>query len=176
MRIAILSLLAASALAAPALAAGWHSYGAYDATAPIEGGPAGNDHVARLTSILLPDRFRARERGPRVIFGPVGKCRATGVIAPVLVHSTATRASVVLRAQVPGGSTYGAGRRGDAVYRLAKYRSNRLRGAYVRPTRIAGTWFVVRIRTDRRGRCPGVRDVLGIPLADALGTVRGSGY
>ncbi len=176
MRTALVTLLAAGVLAAPASADSWHTYGVYDATARIEDGPPGSDHVARLTSILLPDRFKVREERARLAFGPVGSCEVTGEIAPVLVHSTATRASAVLDAQVPGGSTYGSGRRSDAVYRLAKYKSNRLRGAYVRPTKIDATWLVVRIATEPHARCASIRDAIGTPLADALGTIRASGY
>jgi hypothetical protein len=176
MRGAPIAVLAASAFAAPAAAATWHSYSAFNGNAPVEGGSG--RHSARLTSIVLPDAFHVRKHPTRLTFGPTGACRATGVIAPVLVHSDATTAADVLREQVSGGTTYGSGTRGDAVYRIAKFPGGSLRAAYVRRTSLAQTWIVVRATTTPHATCHigGVRESLGFPLTDAYGTIRASGF
>ena len=176
MRLSLLTAIATVAIAAPAGAAGWHGYGIYNGNAPVEGGSG--THAARLTSIVLPDSFKVRKQKTRLVFGPVGACRSTGTITPVLVHSTATTSAEVLAQQVQGGTIYGAGTRGGASYRVAKYNGGRLRGAWVGPTRLAQTWIVIRVITTPHRSCHigGVRESLGYPLTDAFGTTRANGY
>lgn len=179
LRLLLFTALATSAVAAPATAAPWRSWSVYNAKAAVEGGTG--THVARLTSIVLPDSFKVRKSSPRatrLTFGRVGSCKSTGVIAPKLVASTATTAEGVLAQQLVGGTTYGAGTRGDAVYRVAKFSGGALKAIYVRRTRIAQTWIVVRATTTPHARCHigGVREALGFPLADAFGTIRASGF
>ncbi len=176
MKTPLLTAIATVAIAAPAAAAGWHGYGIYNGNAPVEGGSG--THSARLTTIVLPDSFKVRKQKTRLAFGPVGACRSTGTITPVLVRSTATTSAAVLAEQIQGGTTYGAGTRGGASYRVAKYAGGRLRGAWVGPTRLAETWIVIRLITTPHRTCHigGVRESLGYPLTDAFGTVRASGY
>lgn len=178
-RLILLTTLAALVVAAPATAAPWHSWSVFNVKAPVEGGTG--THTARLTSIVLPDSFKVRKASPRatrLTFGRVGSCKSTGVIAPKLVHSTATTAAAVLAQQLTGGTTYGAGTRGDAVYRVAKFSGGGLKAIYVRSTRIAQTWLVVQATTTPHGNCHigGIRESLGYPLSDAFGTIRASGY
>lgn len=92
--------------------------------------------------------------------------------------SAQTAAAGVLDEQLTGGTTYGAGSRGDAVYRVAKFSGGALKAVYVRKTRIARTWIVVQATTTPHGTCHigGVRESLGYPLAEAFGTIRASGY
>lgn len=173
----LLATLAATALATPAIASTWHSYSIYNGRAPVEGGTG--THSARLTSIVLPDSFKVRERATRLTFGPVGTCRSTGSIAPKLVYSTATTSAAVLAQQLDGGATYGAGTRGSASYRVAKFSGGALKGIWVgRARRLPQTWIVVQATTTPHGTCHigGVRESLGYPLADAFGTIRASGY
>lgn len=179
LRLILLTALATLVVAAPAAAAPWHSWSIYNGKAAVQGGTG--THSARLSSIVLPDSFKVRKSSPRatrLTFGRVGSCKSTGVILPKLVHSTATTAAGVLAEQLTGGTTYGAGIRGDAVYRVAKFSGGALKGIYVRKTRIARTWIVVQATTTPHGTCHigGVRESLGFPLVDAFGTVRASGY
>lgn len=168
--------LATLAAAPTALGAAWHSYSTYDGKAPVQGGSG--THTARLTSIVLPDSFKVRRHPTKLTFGPIGACRSTGTIAPKLVASTATTSSAVLAQLLPDGTTYGAGTRGGASYRVAKYSSGRLKGLWVGPTRLAGTWIVVQATTTPHADCHigGIRESLGYPLTDAFGTARASGY
>jgi hypothetical protein len=176
LRLLLLSALAMSAVATPALASAWHSYSIYNGKAPVEGGTG--THSARLTSIVLPDSFKVRKRSTRLTFGPVGSCRSTGTIAPKLVYSTATTSAAVLAEQLDGGATYGVGTRGGASYRVAKFSGGALKGIWVGRARLPQTWIVVQATTTPHGTCHigGVRESLGIPLADAFGTIRASGY
>jgi hypothetical protein len=176
MRLPALTLLATLALAAPASAAGWHSYSLYNGTAPVEGGTG--THSVRLTSIVLPDSFKVREHKTSLTFGRVGACKSTGVIRPVLVASDATTPAAVLKEQLVAGTTYGFGTRGTSAYRVAKYSGGTIKAVFVGPTRLPGTWVVVRATTTPHGGCHtgGVRESLGFPLADAFGTIRANGY
>ena len=178
LRTALVTALAAGALAAPAGAAGWHGYALYNARAPVENGSG--THVARLTSMVLPDAFKVRVNAAktRLTFGPYAACHSTGVITPALVASTAASAGDVLAAQLTAGTTYGVGTRGPAAWRVAKYQGGALRAAYVGPTRLAGVWVVIRAATTPHGTCHigGVRESLGFPLADAFATIRANGY
>jgi hypothetical protein len=176
MRLALLTVLATVALAAPATAAPWHSYRLFVQNAPVEGGT--ETHSARLTSIVLPDSFKVRKRATRLTFGPIGSCRSTGTIAPALVQSTAATAAEVLAQQLTGGTTYGNGTRGDAVFRVAKFSGGSLKAVYVRRTGLPQIWIVVRATTTPHSSCHtgGVREGLGEPLADAFATIRASGY
>jgi hypothetical protein len=175
-RLILLTALATTAVAAPAAASSWHSWSIYNGNAPVEGGTGA--HSARLTSIVLPDSFKVRKHATKLTFGRIGSCKSTGVIAPKLVFSTKTTAAGVLGEQLVGGTTYGEGTRGDAVYRVAKFSGGSLKGIYVRATRIAQTWIVVQANTTPQGTCHigGIRESLGFPLADAFGTIRASGY
>ena len=178
-RLILLTSLATLVVAAPATASSWHSWSIYNGKAAVEGGTG--THSARLSSIVLPDSFKVRKSSPRatrLTFGRVGSCKSTGVVLPKLVQSTATTAPAVLAEQLAGGTTYGAGARGDAVYRVAKFSGGALKAVYVRKTRIAQTWIVVQATTTPHGNCHigGVRESLGYPLVDAFGTIRASGY
>jgi len=175
-RLILLTALATTAVAAPAAASSWHSWSIYNGNAPVQGGTG--THSARLTSIVLPDSFKVRKHATKLTFGRIGSCKSTGVIAPKLVFSTKTSAAAVLGEQLVGGATYGEGTRGDAVYRVAKFSGGSLKAVYVRSTRIAQTWIVVQANTTPHGTCHigGIRESLGIPLADAFGTIRASGY
>ena len=176
------AVLVAAAFAAPAGAAstgsGWHSYALYNGKAAVEGGSG--THNARLTRMLLPDRWspKVSKARTRIGFGPVGTCHSTGAIAPALVASTATTSAAVLAEQVKGGTTYGSGTNGDAAWRIAKFSGGALKAAYVGPTRLAGVWIVIRGTTTPHGSCHigGVRESLGFPLADAFATVHANGY
>lgn len=176
MRLFATTVLAALALAAPASASGWHSFTLYNAEAPVEGGSG--THNVRLTSIVLPDSFHVRKASTRLTFGPIGACKSTGVVRVALVASTETSSAAVLSAQLSGGTTYGFGSRGDASYRVMKFSGGAIRAVFVGPTRLAGTWVVVRATTTPHGTCHtgGVRESLGFPLVDALGTIRANGY
>jgi hypothetical protein len=175
-----LAAAAIAVVAAPALAASWHSYSLYNGKAPVEGGSG--THSARLTSIVLPDSFKVRkssERATRLTFGPMGSCRSTGVIVPKLVLSTATSSAAVLAQQLIGGKTYGSGTRVGASYRVAKFTGDKLKGVWVGPTRLPQTWIVVQATTTPHStecHIGGVRESLGFPLTDAFGTLRASGY
>ncbi|MEA2221592.1 MAG: hypothetical protein QOJ35_4218 [Solirubrobacteraceae bacterium] len=175
-RLLLLGTLATIAVATPALASAWHGYSIYNGNAPVEGGTG--THSARLTSIVLPDSFKVRKRSTRLTFGPVSSCRSTGAIAPKLVASSATTSAAVLAEQLDGGTTYGAGTRGGASYRVAKFSGGALKGIWVGPSRLPQTWIVVEASTTPHATCHigGVRESLGIPLADAFGTIRASGY
>jgi len=176
LRLVLLAAIATLVVAAPAAAAPWHSWSIYNGKAAVQGGTG--THSARLSSIVLPDSFKVREHATKLTFGRVGTCKSTGVIAPLLVHSTQTTAPGVLGELLVGGTTYGAGVRGDAVYRVAKFSGGALKGIYVRRTRIAQTWIVVQATTTPHSTCHigGVRESLGYPLVDAFGTIRASGY
>jgi len=176
LRLLTLTALATAAVAAPAAAAPWHNWSVYNGKAAVQGGTG--THSARLTSIVLPDSFKVREHATKLTFGRVGSCKSTGVIAPKLVASAATTSAAVLAEQLAGGTTYGAGTRGDAAYRVAKFSGGALKAIYVRPTRLARTWIVVQATTTPHGTCHigGIRESLGYPLADAFGTIRASGY
>ena len=175
-RLILLTALATTAVAAPATAAPWRSWSLYDGKAAVQGGTGA--HSARLTSIVLAESFKVRKHATKLTFGPTASCRSTGVISMKLLHSTATTSAAVLAGEVVGGTTYGAGSRGAASYRVAKYRRGALRAAWVGPTRLAQTWIVVQASTTPHRTCHigGVRESLGIPLADAFGTIRASGY
>ena len=175
-RLAGLTLLATFALAAPAGAAGWHTYSLYDAGAPVENGTG--SHSVRLTSMLLPDSFKVRRHATSLTFGRVGACQSTGVIRPALVASTLSTSGAVLAQQLTGGTTYGFGTRGAASYRVRKYSGGTIKAVFVGPTRLAGIWVVVRATTRTHTGCHtgGVRESLGYPLADAFGTIRANGY
>ena len=126
----------------------------------------------------MPASFRVRQRSGYLTFGPVGACRSTGSVRVVLVRSKADIRGV-LDAQVPKSTTvYGSGSRGDAVWRIVNAGTAALRGAYVRPTRIADTWVVVRVGTTPHRTCHagGYRESVAFPLADALATTKASGY
>ena len=177
-RLGIATVLATTALTATAGAATWHSFSVSNLKAKIEGGGSGT-HTARLTSMVLPDSFKVKKSGTKLTFGQVGACKSTGTIAPVLVHSTKTSAADVLEDELgPGGTDYGSGTNGDAVYSVRKYSGDKLRAAYVRRANIADTWIIVRTRTTPHASCHtgGVRESLGFPLADAYGTARASGF
>ncbi len=176
LRLILLTSLATLVMAAPAAASSWHSWSIYNGKAAVQGGTG--THSARLSSIVLPDSFKVRKHATKLTFGRVGSCKSAGVIAPKLVFSTATTAAAVLGEQLTGGTTYGLGARGDAVYRVAKLSGGALKGIYVRKTRIAQTWIVVQAATTPHGTCHvgGIRESLGYPLADAFGTIRASGY
>ena len=176
LRLTLLTSLAALVVAAPAAASPWHSWSIYNGKAAVQGGTG--THSARLSSIVLPDSFKVRKHATKLTFGRVGSCKSTGVIAPKLVHSASTTAAAVLGEQLTGGTTYGAGIRGDAVYRVAKFSGGAIKAVYVRKTRIAQTWIVVQATTTPHGTCHigGIRESLGYPLADAFGTIRASGY
>jgi hypothetical protein len=176
LRLLLLIPIALGAVATPALAAAWHGYSIYNGKAPVEGGTG--THSARLTTIVLPDSFKVRERATRLTFGPIGTCRSTGTIAPKLVYSTATTSAAVLAQQLDGGATYGLGTRGGASYRIAKFAGGALKGVWVGKARLPQTWIVVQATTTPHGTCHigGVRESLGFPLADAFGTIRASGY
>jgi hypothetical protein len=177
LRLTFLTALATLAAAAPATAAtAWHSWSLFNGKAAVEGGTG--THSARLSRIVLPDSFKVRKHATKLTFGRVGACKSTGAITPKLVFSTATTAAGVLAQQLTGGTTYGVGTRGDAVYRVAKFSGGSLKGIYVRPTRIAQTWIVVQATTTPHGNCHigGIRESLGFPLTDAFGTVRASGF
>ena len=186
MRHSIFALLTAVAVAvafaAPAGAASagsaWHSYALYNGKAAVEGGSG--THSARLTRMLLPDRWspKVNKARTRISFGPVGTCHSTGAIAPALVASTATTSSAVLAEQVKGGTTYGVGTNGAASWRIAKFSGGALKAAYVGPTRLAGVWVVIRGTTTPHGTCHigGVRESLGFPLSDAFATIHANGY
>ena len=170
------SLLSVLALAAPASAAGWHSYHLYDGGARVENGSG--THTVRLTSIVLPDSFKVRPHTTSLTFGPIGACRSTGVIRPALVASGLTTSAAVLAQQLTGGTTYGFGTRGAASYRVRKYSGGTVKAVFVGPTRLPGIWVVVRATTTTHTTCHtgGVRESLGYPLADAFGTIRANGY
>jgi hypothetical protein len=174
--LAVLTLLATLALAAPAGAAGWHTYSLYDGSAPVEQGTG--THSVRLTSMLLPDSFKVRRHATSLTFGRVGACQSTGVIRPALLASGLTTSGAVLAQQLTGGTTYGFGTRGAASYRVRKYSGGTIKAVFVGPTRLAGIWVVVRATTTTHTGCHtgGVRESLGYPLADAFGTIRANGY
>jgi hypothetical protein len=176
LRLLLLTGLATTAVATPAAASPWHSWSVYNGNAPVQGGTG--THSARLSSIVLPDSFQVRKHATKLTFGRIGSCKSTGVVAPKLVYSTKATAAAVLGEQLTGGTTYGEGTRGDAVYRVAKFTGGALKGVYVRSTRIPQTWIVVQATTTPHGTCHigGVRESLGIPLSDAFGTIRASGY
>ncbi len=176
LRLILLTALATTAVAAPATAAPWRSWSLYDGKAAVEGGTG--THSASLTSIVLPESFKVRKRATRLTFGPFASCRSTGVISMKLVQSTATTFAAVLAQQVVGGTTYGEGTRGGASYRVAKFQGGALKAAWVGRARLAQTWIVVQATTTPHRTCHigGVRESLGIPLADAFGTIRASGY
>jgi hypothetical protein len=178
LRLLILTALATTAVAAPAAAAPWHSYSIYNGKAPVAGGTGGRTHAARLTSIVLPDSWKVRKHATSLTFGPFAACRSTGAIAPKLVASTATTSAAVLGQLLAGGTTYGEGTRGGAAWRVAKFQSGVLQAFWVGKARLAQTWIVVQATTKPHGTCHigGVRESLGIPLADAFGTIRASGY
>ena len=83
LRLILLSALVMATVATPAFASSWHSYSLYNGKAAVEGGSG--THSARLTSIVLPDSFKVRQRATKLTFGRVGSCRSTGVIVPKLV-------------------------------------------------------------------------------------------
>lgn len=172
----VVGLICAALAPAAQAATTWSGYSLFNGRAAVEGGTG--THNARLTSILLPSSFHVRRSATRLRFGPVGGCRSTGTVTLALVDSSATTAAGVLAEQVAGGKTYGEGRRGDAVFRIARLSGGKLKGAYVRPTRIARTWVVVRVATTPLASCHtgGVRESLGFPLADALAVTHASGY
>jgi hypothetical protein len=176
LRLILFTALATTAVAGPAIASPWHSYSLYIGDAPVEGGTGTNS--ARLTSIVLPDSWKARERATKLTFGPFASCRSTGTIAPKLVYSTATTSAAVLAEQLVGGTTYGSGTRGSASWRVAKFEGGALKAIWAGPTRLAQTWIVVQATTTPHRTCHigGVRESLGYPLADAFGTIRASGY
>ena len=176
LRLILLSAVVMTTVATPALAASWHSYNIYNGKAAVEGGSG--THSARLTSIVLPDSFKVRERATRLTFGPIGACRSTGVIVPKLVSSTATSSAAVLGQLLTGGKTYGSGTRASASYRVAKFSKDIIKAVWVGPTRIPQTWIVVQTTTTAHASCHtgGVRESLGYPLTDAYGTLRASGY
>lgn len=177
LRLILLTALATTVVAAPAIAAPWRSYSLYNGKAAVEGG-AGGTHSARLTSIVLPDSWKVRKRATSLTFGPFASCKSTGVIRPKLVFSTATTSAAVLAQQLTGGTTYGEGTRGGASWRVAKFQGGALKAFWVGKARIAQTWIVVQTTTTPHGTCHigGVRESLGYPLADAYGTIRASGY
>ena len=175
LRLPAMTLLATVALAAPASAAGWHTYSLYDGSAPVENG-AGT-HSVRLTSMLLPDSFKVRRHATSLTFGRVGACQSTGVIRPALLASGLTTSAAVLAQQLTGGTTYGFGTRGTASYRVRKYSGGTVKALFVGPTLLPGIWVVVRATTPHTGcHTGGVRESLGYPLADAFGTIRANGY
>jgi hypothetical protein len=156
----------------------WYRWSVYDLHAQVENGDPGT-HTARLTQILLPSAFTVKKRSSYLAFGPVGACRSTGSIRPVLVRSDATDAAGVLDEQLPESrAVYGEGTRGDAVWRVVNAGTATIRGAYVRPTRMDGVWIVIRIGTTPHGTCHsgGYRESVAFPLADGLATVKASGY
>lgn len=175
-RLILLGALVMTTLATPAFASSWHSYRLYNGNAAVEGGSG--THSARLTSIVLPDSFKVRQRATKLTFGPIGSCRSTGVITPKLVSSTATSSAAVLGQLLTGGKTYGSGTRGSASYRVAKFSKDIIKAFWVGPTRIPQTWIVVQTTTTPHASCHtgGVRESLGYPLTDAYGTLRASGY
>ena len=173
--LAVLAALPAVALAGRA----WTVHSVFVNRAPVEDGSG--TRSARLTQILLPNSFAVKQRSTYLAFGPVGACRSTGSVRVVLVRSDAADAASVLDEQLPSGTpSYGSGARSDAVWRIVKAGTGGgdLRGAYVRPTRIADTWVVVRVATTAHGSCHtgGYRESVAHPLADALATTRASGY
>lgn len=176
LRLPAMTLLTMLAVATPASAAGWHTYGLYNGTASVEHGSG--THSVRLTSMLLPDSFKVRRHATSLTFGRVGACQSTGVIRPALVASTLTTSGAVLAQQLTGGTTYGFGTRGSASYRVRKYSGGTIKAVFVGPTRLAGIWVVVRATTRTHTGCHtgGVRESLGYPLADAFGTIRANGY
>jgi hypothetical protein len=176
LRLILLTALATTAVAAPALAASWHSYSIYNGKAAVQGGTG--THAARLTSIVLPDSFKVVKHATKLTFGRIGACKSTGTVAPTLVHSTQTTTAAVLAEQLVGGTTYGSGTRGGAAYRVAKFSGGALKALWVGPTRLSQTWIVVRATTTPHGTCHigGVRESLGYPLTDAFGTIRASGF
>ena len=176
-RLPAITVLAVLALAAPASAAGWHSYSLYNGKAPVEGGTG--THSVRLTSMLLPDGFRVRRNATSLTFGPVGACRSTGTVRPALVASSATTGADVLTTLAPSGTTYGSGMRSSgAVFRVVKLKGGAIRAVSVSPTRLPGIWAVVRANTTPHATCHtgGVRESLGFPLVDAFATIRANGY
>ncbi len=176
-RISLLAVLSVLALAAPASAAGWHGYGLYNRTAPVEHGTG--THSVRLTSIVLPDAFKVKRAATSLSFGPVGACRSTGTVRPALVASTAASAGAVLDELAASGTTYGSGSRSSgAVFRVVKLSGGSIRAVSVSPTRLAGIWVVVRASTTPHTTCHtgGVRESLGFPLVDAFATIRANGY
>ncbi len=175
-------VLVSTAVAAPAGAAktgsAWHTYALYNGRAAVEGGTG--THSSRLTRMLLPDRWNPKvsKSRTRISFGPVGTCRSTGTVVPVLVASPSKTSADVLREQVKGGTTYGSGTNGHASWRIAKFSGGALKAAYVGPTRLAGIWIVIRGTTTPHGTCHigGVRESLGYPFADAFATIHANGY
>ena len=176
LRLILITALATTAVAAPAIASTWHNYQIYNGKAAVEGGSG--THSARLTSIVLPDSWKVKKHATSLTFGPFAACKSTGTIKPKLVASTATTSAAVLAQQLVGGTTYGDGTRGAAAWRVAKFQGGNLKAFWVSRARIAGVWIVIQATTTPHGTCHigGVRESLGYPLADAFGTIRASGY